>query len=118
MKEDDRLKVLQASREFRDRVLAVLTHLPKRETLGLRSQLADAARSVSSNISEALGRGTRAEELQFFRLANGSLEEAPEGLRELVNTGLISRQTFSRLWNLSVAISKMLSKLISKRERG
>jgi four helix bundle protein len=115
VKDGDGLKVLQAAREFRDRVLVILTQLPTRDTLGLRSQLADAVRSVSSNISEGLGRGTRAEELQFFRVANGSLEEAQEGLRELVNTGLISRKAFYNLWNLSVAISKMLSRLISKR---
>ena len=118
MKDDDGLKVLQAARQFRDRVLALLSELPKRDTLGLRSQLADAARSVTSNISEGRGRGTRPEELHFFRMARGSLEEAQEGLRELINTRLITRKEFYNLWNLSVAIGKMLAALIAKREQG
>ena len=117
MNDDDGFKVLQAARDFRDRIQLLLTKLPKRATFDLRSQLSDAARSVSFNISEGLGRGTPGEELHYYRMANGSLEEAQEGLRELVNTGLITRQVFYGLWNLSVVISKMLARLIAKAEQ-
>ena len=117
MADDDGLKVLQAAREFRDRVLMLVGRLPRGAAPGLKSQLARAARSVSANISEGFGRGTRPDELYFLRMANGSLEEAQEGLRECINTGLISRKVFYREWNLSLVISKMLAPLIAQREK-
>ena len=94
----------------------MVRQLPRHANPGLKTQLANAVRSVSSNIAEGVGRGTRAEELRFFRMANGSLEEVQEGLRECVNTGLIPRKVFYREWNRSVVISKMLRALIAQRE--
>ena len=116
MGKKDRLKVQQAAREFRDRVLEVVRGFPRGISLGLGVQLAEAARSVSSNIAEGLGRGTIPDQLHFLRMANGSLEEAQDQLREAVNARLIERKEFYREWNRSVVISKMLVALIAERE--
>ncbi|HKW46632.1 MAG TPA: four helix bundle protein [Gemmatimonadaceae bacterium] len=116
MPERDGLKVLQAAREFRDRVLLLVRRMPRLASSDLKAQLADAVRSVASNISEGLGRGTPADQVRFLWMANGSLEEAQEGLRECINSALISKKEFYREWNRSVVISKMLAGLISQRK--
>ena len=111
------LKLLQAAREFRDRVLLIIRHMPRHAAPGFKAQLAEAVRSVSANIAEGMGRGTPADQLRFLYMANGSLEEAQEGLREGVNSDLIPKKEFYREWNRSVVISKMLAPLIEQREQ-
>ena len=49
-------------------------------------------------------------------MANGSLEESQEYLRECINLHLIDPKVFYRLWNLSVVTSRMLLSLIEKLE--
>lgn len=115
--DNDGLKVLQAAREFRDRVLRLISKLPKRAAPSLKSQLAKAVRSVSSNIAEGCGRKTTAERSHFFGIANASVAEAQEGLRECINTDLITREEFYREWNRSVVISKMLASLSTHEEK-
>jgi four helix bundle protein len=112
----ERLKVLQAARQFSERVQEMIRHLPRRAAPGLRLQFAEAARSIGANIAEGFGRGTKPEELHFLRMANGSLEESQGYLKECINGCLIRRDAFFREWNLSIAISKMLARLIEQRE--
>ena len=116
MNDNDGFRLLQAAAEFRDRVIELVMGLPRRAPAGLRTQLAKAARSVSSNIAEGFGRGTPGEILHFLRMANGSLEEAQEELRECINAKLIERKIFYREWNRSVVIGKMLDRHIAKHE--
>ena len=117
MGDSDGFRVLQAAREFAEKVAIMTRRLPSWAPAKLRGQLADSAGSVSRNIAEANGRGTPADEIRFYRYACGSLEEAQSDLRVCVNTSLIDRQTFYPLWNRSVTIGKMLIALIEKRER-
>ena len=50
-------------------------------------------------------------------MANGSLEESQDYLRKCVNAQLIDRKTFFKLWNLSVAVGRMILGLIAYYER-
>ena len=50
-------------------------------------------------------------------MANGSLEESQNQLRRCINLGLIDKKAFFKVWNLSVAISRMLFSLIERLER-
>jgi hypothetical protein len=50
-------------------------------------------------------------------MANGSLEESQNSLRECINTRLIDRKTPYRSWNLSIAIGRMLAALIARLQR-
>jgi four helix bundle protein len=109
-------KLLQAASEFRDSIIELVKHLPKNAPPDLRAQLVKAARSVAANIAEGFGRGTEADTLRFFRIANGSLEEAQEGLRECINAELIPRRRFYKEWNRSVVIAKMLAPHIREAE--
>ena len=77
----------------------------------------EAARSVGANIAEGFGRGTTAEKIRYSQMANGSLEESQEHLRECINTRLVDRKTFYKSWNLSVVTNRMLLSLITQLER-
>lgn len=114
MKNADPLRVLQAARQYSELVIEVSARLPARGPAKLRAQHVDAARAVSGSISEGFGRGTDAEKIHYSVMANGSLEESQDYLRKYMNARLIDRKTFFKLWNLSVAISRMLASLITE----
>ena len=109
---------MEAAREFDLRVAELTTRLPRRAPSGMRAQLAEAARAVGGLLAEGFGRGTTAERIHYSQMANGSLEESQYYLRQLMNLGLIERKCFYKLWNLSVAISRMLLSLIESLQRG
>src|SRR5262249_6357519 len=84
------LRLWHAAREFSEDVLNVAAQLPIRDLAKLRSQLATAAHSVSSNIAEGAGRnGSTRERAQFLRIARGSLDETQNHLRVAVNAGFL-----------------------------
>ena len=114
MKKRERLKVLEAARSFGDQVLDAVARFPRRAPSGLRGQLSEAAQSVSGLLAEGFGRGSTAEKIHYSHMANGSLEESQNYLRQCVNRHLIDRKTFFRLWNLSIAIGKMITNLIAR----
>jgi four helix bundle protein len=113
----DGLKVCRAAQEFAEKVAALSRELPACAPAKLRGQLADAARSISANLAEGFGRGTRPQKIQYSRNAKGSLEEVQSYLRTCVNDHLIDKQRFYWFWNRSVVIARMLSRIIAKLER-
>ena len=117
MKDDDGLKVLQAAREYALQMSELARHLPRRAGSKLRADLIETSRSIGANIAEGFGRGTTAEKIHYSRMANGSLEESQEHLRECVNTHFIDSKTFYPPWNRSIVIARMLASLIEKLER-
>jgi four helix bundle protein len=112
MHDGDPLRVLDAARQFGQLVAEMTQHLSRRAPSGLRGQLTEAAQSVSALLAEGFGRGTDAEKVHYSRMANGSIEESQDYLRKCVNLNLIDRKTFFRVWNLSVAISRMILSLM------
>ena|SRR5438067_1617127 len=96
MKDREPLKVLEAAREFARQIVMVTRLLPRRAPEGLRSQLAEAAQSISGIIAEGFGRGTNAEKIHYLRMANGSLEESQNYLRQCMNTRLFSARPSTR----------------------
>src|SRR5215471_7403750 len=111
------LKVLEAARLFGTRVSELAKELPRQTPSGLRSQVVEAAQAISALIAEGFGRGTTAEKIHYSRLANGSLEESQNYLRQFVDSNLIDRKTFYAHWNLSRTIGRMLTNLIAQLER-
>ena len=82
----------------------------------LRSQLADAAQSVSANISEGYGRRSVSEYIQFLYYALGSLAETMTRAIGLKRTNQISAARFRDFDLLHCEVENRLLRLIEKLE--
>jgi four helix bundle protein len=82
----------------------------------LRSQLADAAQSVSANISEGYGRRSINEYIQFLYYALGSLAETMTRAIGLKQTNQISAARFHEFDLLHYEVENRLLRLIEKLE--
>ena len=80
----------------------------------LRSQIADAAQSVSANISEGYGRRSLNEYIQFFYYALGSLAETMTRAIGLSQTRQIAEGRFHHVDLLYYEVETRLLRLIDK----
>src|SRR4030095_1295546 len=83
----------------------------------LRSQLADAAQSISANISEGYGRRSVSEYLQFLYYALGSMAETMTRAIGLKQTQQISHERFQDFDVLHYELKNRLLRLIEKLEQ-
>jgi four helix bundle protein len=83
----------------------------------LRSQLADAAQSVSANISEGYGRRSLNEYIQFLYYALGSMAETMTRTIGLRQTKQISEARFRDVDALHYEVENRLLRLIDKLEQ-
>ena len=83
----------------------------------LRSQLADAAQSISANISEGYGRRSINEYVQFLYYALGSLAETMTRAIGLKQTEQISAARFHEFDLLHYEVENRLLRLIDKLEQ-
>ena len=83
----------------------------------LRSQLADAAQSVSGNISEGYGRRSISEYIQFLYYALGSMAETMMRAVGLKQTKQISDTRFQGFERLHYEVENRLLRLIEKLEQ-
>lgn len=98
------------------RVLRASATFPKHELFGLASQIRRCGVSVSSNIAEGFGRGSRADYLRFLKIARGSLFELDTQLRFALDLRYIRPNGHESLmmdWN---EVSKVLAGLIRRLE--
>jgi len=71
----DDFELYKVAREFRKRAYRLLKQLPPEEKYVLADQMRRAALSVTNNISEGHGRWHYQENIQFCRIARGSIDE-------------------------------------------
>ena len=109
------LRALELAQILVKEIWEAIERFPKREPLGLRAQLGEAANSIHSNIAEGYGRGTTAERRNRLRLARGSLEETQSDLKVALDCGYITRKRFYRIWNLTVVLDRMIAKLMLRK---
>jgi four helix bundle protein len=83
----------------------------------LRAQVADAARSISANISEGYGRRSINEYIQFLYYALGSLAEPMTRAIGLKQTKQISAARFHEFDLLHYEVENRLLRLIDKLEQ-
>jgi four helix bundle protein len=83
----------------------------------LRSQLADAAQSVSANVSEGYGRRSINEYIQFLYYALGSLAETMTRAIGLMKTEQISAERFHDFDLIHYEVENRLLRLIGKLEQ-
>lgn len=79
---------------------------------GYKSQIERASVSIMNNIAEGFERKSNKEFRQFLFIAKGSCGEVRSMLYLAKDLNKIEKETFDRLYNLSIEISKLLSGLI------
>jgi four helix bundle protein len=85
--------------------------------LKLKSQIRDAAQSVSANIAEGYGRRSLPEYLQFLYIAKGSLAEALTRMIGLQTVKFISPEEFEKFDTLHYEVENKLLRLIESLEK-
>jgi len=96
------------------RVLRAAATFPKHQVFGLGAQLRRSAVSVSSNIAEGFGRGSRADHLRFLKIARGSHFELDTQLQFAMDLKYINTNghaSFMEHWH---EVSKVLAGLIRR----
>ena len=83
----------------------------------LRSQLIDAAQSVSANIAEGYGRRSAAEYIQFLYYSLGSLAETMTRAIGLRAVGIFSSDRFREFDEVHYEVENRLIRLIEKIEQ-
>ena len=120
----DDLQVYQKALVGSVAVSALLKNPRLRKDYKLSDQLADAADSVCSNISEGFGQQSDRKFAQYLFIARGSANEVHTHVRAACHRGYITDEEVEGVNPTYVEIGKMLTRLIQylrkcdRRERG
>jgi len=108
------LTVYKECRTFRKSVSKIAKeHFPKEEKFLLKSQILDSSRSVTANIAEGHGRFHYQENIQFCRIARGSLTEAQDHLNCAYECDYITINLRDEYKNDAKTIIKMINGYIN-----
>ncbi|MCU0373856.1 MAG: four helix bundle protein [Chitinophagaceae bacterium] len=86
------LVLYQKAVALRKKIQSIANTFPKEEQFHLKSQLKRSIRSVSANIAEGYGRYHFQENIQFLRVARGSLFESMDHLGVAEEEGYIGEE--------------------------
>ena len=103
------LIVWQKSMTAAQELYRLVTHLPREETYGMRSQITRAAISVPANIAEGSGRESTKEKAQFLAIAQGSLAELDTLMELCERLGWFRVDETATLRGLLEEVSRMLT---------
>lgn len=106
------LLIWQKSMEFVVMVYENTSTFPDAEKFGLVSQLRRAAVSLPSNIAEGYGRKSPGELNRFLNISMGSLFEIQTQIEIANKLGFISNDSFTKLFDHSREIERMVSSFI------
>jgi len=103
------VKAWQLAREFRKKIYNITKSFPKSELYCLISQIRRAFISIHANIAEGYGRFSFKENIQFCRIARGSLNEVLDLLYVAIDEKYIAKEVFDSLYsegrNTEIAIN-------------
>lgn len=85
---------------------------PRSEDFILKSQILRATISITSNIAEGFGRHSLKEKIQFYYLAQASLSEVQNQLIISKEVGYLKDSEFSKTWEQTILVHKLLTGLI------
>jgi four helix bundle protein len=111
------LECWQLARKLRHEICRITRAFPKSEQFNLVKHLREAAVSVTSNIAEGYGRYHYQENLQFCRIARGSLCEIKDDLITSLDEGYISSEAFEKLVDLQAQAARSLNGYIRSTRR-
>ncbi len=95
LKTFETLECYQLSRRLRKAVSDFCKTLPKEEVYRMKDQIIRSSRSVTANIAEGYGRHHHQENLQFCRIARGSLSETLDHLTTALDEEFLSNTQYS-----------------------
>src|ERR1700688_1260086 len=81
----DDFELYRHAREFRRKVYHLIKKLPREEKYCLDGQMRRAAVSITNNIAEGRGRWHYQENIQFCRIARGSIDEILDDLNTCID---------------------------------
>ena len=113
MRSFEDLNVYQKARAFRIDVSNVVKGFSIDEKYRLTDQLLRSSRSVTAQISEGHGRFHYQENIQFCRIARGSLDETHEHLNTALDEGLIDKIIWDDLIEKKTAVIQLLNGYIN-----
>jgi four helix bundle protein len=91
------LESWKSARELRKMVSDLVKCFPKDESFRLKDQIIRSSRSIPANIAEGFGRFHYQENIQFCRIARGSLYETQEHLICALDEKLIDDEIFGEV---------------------
>lgn len=106
------LEVWQKANEFLMKVYNTCEGFPKEEQYLLKKQLINSASSIGANIAEDFGRYHYQENIQFLRIARGSVTESKNHIIVAKQRGYITKEVFESLVEDTRILRLMLNKLI------
>ena len=109
------LNVWQKSHQVVLEIYKVTKHYPAEEKFGLITQIRRSSISVSANIAEGFKKSTK-DFIRYIEIAQGSLEETKYHLILSRDLEYLMLSDFTKIYNLSDDISKMLFSLNKKLE--
>jgi four helix bundle protein len=109
IKKFEDIEAWQKARELAKTIYDVTAAGKFSRDFGLRDQMRRAAVSILSNIAEGFERGGDKEFVQFIAMAKGSSAEVRAQLYVALDQGYIAQETFDRLSDSTIQISRMLS---------
>ncbi len=92
------VKAWQSAQDFRKNIYDATKFFPTEEKYCLTSQIRRAAISIHSNIAEGYGRYSFQENIQFCRIARGSLNETLDQLYVARDEKYIDNNKFTELY--------------------
>lgn len=98
----------QKAREYRVEIFQASSKFPL-SGQSLQNQIVRAASSVGHNIAEGYGRASFKENLQFCRIARGSLCEVRDQLYAAFDFGFITKDYFDELYRKNLELERNLN---------
>lgn len=93
----ENLKIWQEAIDLASLIYKTTNKFPKNELFGIISQIRRAAVSISANIAEGSGRGSKKDFCRFVDIAIGSLNETESLLAVSLKLEYVSREDFENL---------------------
>jgi four helix bundle protein len=107
------LKVWQLARKFRIDIRELVKSYPNEEKFRLTDQILRSSRSISANIAEGYGRFHYQDNIQFCRMARGSLIETLDHLYVSLDENYITQFEFDKSKEAFDELKKVLNGYIA-----
>lgn len=111
------LIVWQKARAFRKKIYDITRKLPQEERFQLLTNIRDAACSITRNIAEGFGRYHLQENIQFCRMARGSLNEVLDDLYLCLDEEYIPEQAFKETYQQGREVEQLFNGYIKSMKR-